>query len=300
MGELQFVIRGFKKLLKSVLPARASNTISAYRSRNHQIRYVERMGIPKDNLAFIRAYGETVMGGPFQGLRYPASELGVRPSVPYLLGIAEKELHGVLNTAFSRSYDCVINIGSAEGYYAVGLAWKLRIPAYAFEPEPRERHYCRVLAKRNNVQHLLTVRSWFSERQMRQFANRRCLVVCDCEGYETNLFRPGTVDWTRQWDLIIELHGREAEELLVSRFSTSHCVSLIEAEDRHEADYPMLHGVVGNPSAAISENRPMPSRWLWAESRMEKEGRPGPDSKASADVLDISSSIAGALNRHHR
>jgi hypothetical protein len=103
---------------------------------------------------------------------------------------------------------------------------------------------------------------------MRRFSGKRCLVVCDCEGYETEIFTDESLPDTAKWDLIIELHGTSAEEKLPALFSRSHDVLVIEAERRRVEDYPMLEGIVRNPNAAISENRPLPSYWLSARSKV--------------------------------
>jgi hypothetical protein len=256
-----------KNLATAVLPESTATAIWAYRSRNYQIQYVKNIGIPSDNEAFVRSFGTTVLAGPFQGMHYPALQLGVRPAVPYLLGCVEKELHPALQTALGRSYDCVLNIGSAEGYYAVGIAWLKKIPVHAFEPEYRERSYCRLLARANQVNHLVDVKPWFSLQEMKKFAPARSLVICDCEGYETTIFNAQSQGYTKNWDLIVELHGAEAESELPRLFSQSHDTTLIPAELRRIQDYPKLQGIVRNPSGAISENRPMPSYWLWAEAR---------------------------------
>jgi hypothetical protein len=266
MIPLKSALKGVATVL---LPERTASALWAYRSRNFQIRYVRSLGIPEDNQAFVRSYGTTVLSGPFQGMHYPARKLGARPAVPYLLGCVEKELHPLLQTVLARTYDCALNIGCAEGYYATGIAWRKKIPVYAFDPEYRERGYCRLLARANDVGHLVSVKPWFSIQEMQQYASRRCLVVCDCEGYETTLFHPDSVEYARNWDLIIELHGAEAELKLPELLGKSHHTRLIAAEPRRIEDYPMLEGIVTNPAAAISENRPTPSYWLWAESRTD-------------------------------
>jgi hypothetical protein len=263
-----------KSLAAAVLPERTLSAILAYRSRNYQIQYVRNLGVPADNEAFVASYGNTILGGPFQGMNYPALELGVRPAVPYLVGCVERELHAALQIALARSYDCVLNIGCAEGYYAVGLAWLKKTPVYAFDPEFRERSYCRSLARANHVDHLVSVKPWFSLHEMKQFASQRCLVICDCEGYEANLFNSESKSYTARWDLIVELHGPEAESQVPEVLSQTHLTTLIVAEPRRVEDYPILQGVIQNPSAAISENRPTPSYWLWAESRLDNPGVP--------------------------
>src|SRR3954469_9686968 len=72
------------------------------------------------NLLWQRFEG-VVEGGLFPGLRLPqqASEGCL---IPKLLGIYEAPLIQHLHRLLARSPEVVLNIGCAEGYYAVGLA----------------------------------------------------------------------------------------------------------------------------------------------------------------------------------
>jgi hypothetical protein len=84
---------------------------------------------------FVRPYGTTVQSGPFAGMRFlpktPDSCL-----MPKLLGCYEADLHRHVVAALDRGYDTVINIGCAEGYYAVGFARLLpAIEVCAFDTE---------------------------------------------------------------------------------------------------------------------------------------------------------------------
>src|SRR5438105_426555 len=69
----------------------------------------------------------TVLDGPFRGLRYPSASSLHSGLLPKLLGTYEAELHGPIEHLLkSRTYGAVVDVGAAEGYYAVGFA--LRCP----------------------------------------------------------------------------------------------------------------------------------------------------------------------------
>src|SRR5215207_138666 len=72
--------------------------------------------------SFVRANGLSVRRGPFAGMRYPREAVAATTVVPKLLGSFELELHPVLDEVLDRGCSTILNIGSAEGYYAVGLA----------------------------------------------------------------------------------------------------------------------------------------------------------------------------------
>ena len=62
-----------------------------------------------------------IRSGPFAGMRYvdTATEGAL---VPRLLGTYESELHPYLKRFAAEGCEDVIDVGCAEGYYAVGLA----------------------------------------------------------------------------------------------------------------------------------------------------------------------------------
>src|SRR5436190_3634943 len=105
----------------------------------------------------IEAHGTRVQSGPFAGLDFlPGSAEGCH--VPKLLGCYERELHGVVEAAVATGYDDIVNIGSAEGYYAVGLA--RRCPTarhFAYDANPLAQQSCTALAARNGLAHRVTV-----------------------------------------------------------------------------------------------------------------------------------------------
>jgi hypothetical protein len=62
-------------------------------------------------------------------------------------------LHPALASFISRKPHQIVNIGCAEGYYAVGLAWRLpNAKVDAFRSDPRAREFCAELARLNGVE----------------------------------------------------------------------------------------------------------------------------------------------------
>jgi hypothetical protein len=66
-----------------------------------------------------------ILDGPFTGLKFVGcSNLGT--IVPKWIGTYESQLQPIIESIIgSGDYRTVIDIGAAEGYYAVGLAWRL-------------------------------------------------------------------------------------------------------------------------------------------------------------------------------
>ena len=92
-----------------------------------------------------------IVSGPFKGMRYVGSSYGSYHSYK-LLGTYEKELHSAIASIKSIHYDTFVDIGAAEGYYAVGLASTLAARRLiAFEEEERGRSLLGELAKLNSL-----------------------------------------------------------------------------------------------------------------------------------------------------
>src|SRR3954471_21407829 len=62
----------------------------------------------------------TVLNGPFAGLVYPSVDASLASLFAKLLGSYEREIHPVVEKICTAEYTDIVNVGCAEGYYAVG------------------------------------------------------------------------------------------------------------------------------------------------------------------------------------
>jgi hypothetical protein len=187
--------------------------------------------------------------------------------LPKLVGSYERELHPVLERLLKISYDTVIDVGCAEGYYAVGLA--LRLPGtpsvYAFDLDPGARRMCRELSTMNGVVGRITIGGFCDAARLEELIARRSLVVSDCEGFELELLDPRRAPALRRAEIVVELHemlkpGTTAA--LRERFETTHHIQLVDTEDRNPADYPAIYFLSEAERAiALSEFRNGPMQW---------------------------------------
>ncbi len=93
------------------------------------------------------------------------------------------------------SLDRVIDIGAAEGYYAVGFACRRPDTSIiAFEMEPDGQKACAEMARRNGLGHRVTVLGECNPPALaRTIAEGISLIVCDCEGAEDAILVPAKV-----------------------------------------------------------------------------------------------------------
>jgi Methyltransferase small domain len=113
----------------------------------------------------------TVVAGPFKGLKYPSPQSFGSAFLPKLPGTYESEQHPVLEDLLIKSYTAIVDIGCAEGYYAVGLGLRsARAEIYAFDTDTRARQLCNELATLNAIDsriHMVasaTIRCWVQFR----------------------------------------------------------------------------------------------------------------------------------------
>jgi hypothetical protein len=230
------------------------------------MRWLKENGVLELAERFSLSNGQAVLHGPFAGMKYPAASILSRNSVPRLLGSYESELHEVIQSGLGYKYERVIDIGSAEGYYAVGFALKGQSPVVTFETDPRELALCQEMARLNHVEHRLTARELCNPEALRALAGgKRCFILSDCEGYELDLFDDPTVQALVRSDVLIEIH-LDAYEPLVERFTKTHQVRTFMSRPRSGSEYSELACLGAKADLGICEFRPEGQRWILAQS----------------------------------
>lgn len=177
----------------------------------------------------------TVMKGPMAGLRYPSFSSFGSSLFPKLAGTYENELSQVIS-GLNTQYHVIIDVGCAEGYYAVGLA--RRFPdatVIAFDDDESARKQCHEMAVINKVESHIQIRAKCTSEWIGSIdRTAKTLIICDCEGCERHLFDENNVIALQHADLIIELHPMyepDVKEFLTSLFARSHHVEFVSSYD---------------------------------------------------------------------
>lgn len=219
-----------------------------------------------------------VIAGPFAGMRYPRMASAGSALAPKLLGTYELELATTVDQIIRADYERIVDVGSAEGYYAVGLAMHHEdATIFAFDIDPTARQACHELATINGVSDRTHIQGICSpERLLSLDLGNRALIWADCEGYERTLFTPEVIVALRRHDVVIELH--DAIDLgislhLTAAFEGSHRVELIDSIDdirkTYTYDVPVLEGApLEDRHALLAESRGGQMQWLVAWSRV--------------------------------
>jgi hypothetical protein len=208
--------------------------------------------------------GDEVHGGPFSGLALPVDAV-CSERWPKLAGTYEQELAPVVERCLEREYPVVVNVGAAEGYYAVGFA-RAGVPrVVAVDPLARARDRVRTVAAANGVADRVEVRALATRRRLDRWLVDGGLVFMDCEGAEYGLLDPARCPGLRRADVIVEVHEFAVDGLgaeLAERFAPTHEVTWIEQAVRHPEREPALAGLAPElAAAAVAEQRPGRLHW---------------------------------------
>lgn len=218
-----------------------------------------------------------VRRGPFQGMRYTEVSRG-SAYIPKLLGIYERELARYIELAVERRPRLVVDLGAAEGYYAIGMARRLPCARIvAFEMHAESRDALREMVKLNAVNSRVQVLGKCEPDDLAfVLANEsHALIICDVEGYEDRLLNPALVPVLRRLPILVELHDfviPKAKELMLQRFYATHEITQIWQQNRSRSEFPWRTlGTMLLPRSyldwAVSEWRPVRMSWLWMEPK---------------------------------
>ena len=218
-------------------------------------------------LALAAQNGYRVMNGPFAGLNYTRKAAG-SALAPKLVGSYERELHPIWAQILEKSYDLVVDIGCAEGYYAVGLAKHLnnQPKVIAFDMDDEARLLCRELSIKNGVSHQVEVLGECDVAALGRVLKNRSLVVCDCEGAEVDLLSIEQIPALKGADILVELHDflrAGVTEILTARFADSHDIQLIDSAQPDPSLYRELEILTPEQRAIALDERAEPMQWAW-------------------------------------
>ncbi|MCV2876633.1 class I SAM-dependent methyltransferase [Rhodobacteraceae bacterium XHP0102] len=208
-----------------------------------------------------------VLSGPFVGMAY-ATAATEGAGLSRRLGAYEASLHPIIERIIARGYARVIDIGCAEGYYAVGLARRMpKTEVLARDSNPEAQHRCAELARVNGVAARVKLGGAVDAAFLDAQITRDTVLICDIEGGEEALLDPARHPALRSCDILVEVHEcwhRGLTEAIRARFAPTHKVQQINRSLAPEA-LPawMEHLSDLDRALALWEWRMGPTPWLW-------------------------------------
>lgn len=184
-----------------------------------------------------KAYSDLIVkDGPFKGMKYPDFIAFGSAMYPKLHGCYEAEINPELEKLLKNDYANIIDVGCAEGYYAVGLAMrKPNAIVYAYDINEEALAACKKMAILNKVDNHIRFETFCSPDTLSKFDfSKRSLVLCDCEGYEMELFTKEAVNNLKNCDVLVEMHDLYNERIsptVEAAFANTHNATEIYSQN---------------------------------------------------------------------
>jgi hypothetical protein len=215
---------------------------------------------------YVAREGAVVYQGLFRGMRY-LEQSSQGTVLPRLLGVYEAELHPYLEDFLRVGLDAIIDVGCAEGYYAVGLARLAPdVVVHAHDIDAKARRACAELAELNGVADRVLIGGEFKPADFEAFAGRRVLVVMDAEGAEVDLLDPALAPALAGMPIVVETHDLfrpGAEAMITSRFAATHEITRVLQRPKAFDMPPWMQGLTDLDQLLVSwECRDQPTPWL--------------------------------------
>lgn len=222
--------------------------------------------------------GGEVFHGPLSGLKIPVnSHLASRPM--YVVGCYEQEIHYVLSEIICSPPRQMIDIGSAHGYYMVGMAVQLqKTKIIGFEavecPHWKEANE---LAKLNRVDSQIIQKGLCTGEELQSILGEGDFVLSDCEGGERELLNPEKIPALKNCRILCEVHDfilPRTTSLLVERFKESHQIQLMYEMPRNPDQFRILDGLseiekqIATKETKHMEKRLTPGRFIYLKPKV--------------------------------
>jgi hypothetical protein len=183
------------------------------------------------------------MSGPFMGMKY-LNHPDDFVDYTMLCGTYEKEILPALSPLLDGAFEVVIDVGSAQGYYVVGLAMRrpdLRI--IGFESNPEGQAQITRMAEVNGVGGRIELRGYCDPAGLRNAIEdaSRTFLIMDIDGGEQELMDPTKIPQLASMTILVEVHDPYVPgvtELIRERFRDTHDIQHIPTNPRTLVDLP--------------------------------------------------------------
>jgi hypothetical protein len=222
--------------------------------------------------ALKKKLGNTVRYGAFNGLRLSDDVWWGKHDIGNKL-LGQYEYHVVQQLVeLSQTYDCLIDIGAADGYFAVGAAKAgLFSKIVCFEIGEEGRRIIRNTAQLNEVADRVIVNGIATEESLGQVieACGPAAILCDIEGAEFDLLTEKLLNMTRDCTFIVELHDNMGSKYnnqrteLLERAQKNFDVAYLVRSNPPVHSFQELNDMPDDSRLLIfSESRPVNMDWL--------------------------------------
>lgn len=222
----------------------------------------------------------TVLNGPFSGMQLTSVDAVGCEYPPRVLGSYESELHVTISQSAKQPYEVIVDVGFAEGYYLVGLGLQHpRAKLVGFDINVEVHRLCKDLAKANGInENRMLLCEGYAAASLDRVLPQRSLVLCDCEGYEIDVFCEENLQLWAESDLLIECHDfieNGIEKSLIERLHKTHEITVVRTSESGKISFteiPLLAKFSRECRARlVSEGRPAEQSWIFAVPRIDQQ-----------------------------
>lgn len=229
VGQVKKKVRGSEKLAKRI--------VALTKTVNLVYHFSRRSLLDQRLIKYLCRENIEVKFGIFKGLKYASMEATGSSFGLKIVGIYEEELKPVFNKILDIPYECVWDVGAAEGYYAIGLAvLKPNIYVKAYDVDPYARKLLDKMRRENNVAGRVDIYTLCSKDTIvNGDFRKKTLLILDCEGYERELLSNETAQYLEEVDILVEVHDNldegqnEIGNQILSAFSHTHNIEVINS-----------------------------------------------------------------------
>lgn len=246
--------------------------LMANRARRYERALRQAEGVPDLAERLVGDSEVVVRDGPFAGMTYPAGRLpDIDAVVTKLLGLYEREIAWVFERAITQDVSTFIDIGCADGYYAVGMAHaSAATTTYAYDLASSARRLCSDTASASGIAGRVQVGRRFTLDALASLPGKPALVLCDIEGGEIELFDAEAALVMATSVVVVEVHEDErpgAGALLQRVFDRTHRATVVLQEPRLEIPEALRAWSAQERADALREFRGPRLHWIVFEPR---------------------------------
>ena len=219
-----------------------------------------------------REYSGKVAYGPFKGMLLPDTLWWGDDRITQTLGIYEEHVLDQLIENSQQGATKLIDIGAADGYFAIGLIYsKIYQKCIAFEISDEGQKRILENAKKNHCADLIEIHGEANLESLTTMliGSEKSTVLIDIEGCEYDLLSNEVLEALSDSFIICELHhnlvddGLRREKDLLTRAGNFFNTKLIKRETYNPNAFPELDHLSDTYRLiSVSENRTKNTRWL--------------------------------------
>jgi hypothetical protein len=218
-----------------------------------------------------------VVAGSCAGLQLAARDVFGAAGAK-LLGTYEAELTPQLARISALAPQVFVDVGGADGYFAVGLARQWQCKVIVFESLAGAREVIACNAALNNISVSIDLRGDCDEPGLHALLEQQAtpgFLLMEVEGAVLDLISARVAHALRAWQVLIESHDFARPgclQALERRLSPAHRLQRIRSRPRGLDDFP-LHLLLPDTHKLqlMDEERPGVMTWLVAQPRSESQ-----------------------------